>query len=183
MYLATFTVNDAIKAVETLIPTLKNGEKVVVVGAAFRLVKHVFEYFEQKWHDGNYQSMYEHRDRYGPRRDIDRVELRVPVDYVGLATVVFMPLGNGTKVAELPNVTHIVVVDVFQCVREALAVACTPEVARYSVGVDCASGRDSTVCVTVKFDESSLDVLNLQLNEVANKAAEAAVNRLIARTV
>jgi len=73
------------------------GCKVVVVGAAFRQSKLLFEYMEQFWRgapilrhmvgDGKHQ---------GPKRDVDRCNF-----YIGSSEIIAIPLGDGTKIRGL----------------------------------------------------------------------------------
>lgn len=75
--------------------TLDQGSKIVVVGAAFRQAKVIFEYCEAIWFDapilrdicGGQHS------KNGPRRDVDRCTLRI-----GDSLLIFLPLGDGGKI-------------------------------------------------------------------------------------
>jgi len=73
------------------------GSKVVVVGAAFRQSKLIFEYMEQFWRNSpilrNIVGTGKHQ---GPKRDIDRCNF-----YVGASEIIAIPLGDGTKIRGL----------------------------------------------------------------------------------
>ena len=69
----------------------EQGTKVVVVGAAFRQSKLIFEYMEQFWRGSpilrSIVGMGKHQ---GPKRDIDRCNF-----YVGESEIIAIPLGDG----------------------------------------------------------------------------------------
>jgi hypothetical protein len=70
------------------------GSKIVIVGAAFRQAKVVFDYCQDLWDHGPiYRSIVGPRKADGPRRDVDRCTLRV-----GESLIVALPLGNGEKI-------------------------------------------------------------------------------------
>jgi hypothetical protein len=71
------------------------GCKIIIVGAAFRQAKVVFEYCEALWHDAPIlRNLVKGADRrQGPRRDIDRCTLTI-----GDSMIIALPLGNGDKI-------------------------------------------------------------------------------------
>ena len=71
------------------------GVKVVIVGAAFRQAKLVFEYMEQLWRQGEIlRSVCDNNSR--PRRDVDRCTMRINGN-----EAVAIPLGDGSKIRGL----------------------------------------------------------------------------------
>ena len=90
--------------------TLKNilnpGTKVVVVGAAFRQSKLVFEYMETIWRNSPIlRSIFTGNDD-GPRRDVDRCTIRL-----GDSWTIAVPMGDGSKIRGLR--AHIIIADEF----------------------------------------------------------------------
>ena len=90
--------------------TLKNilvpGTKVVVVGAAFRQSKLVFEYMETLWRNSPIlRSIFSGNDD-GPRRDVDRCTMRL-----GDSWTIAIPMGDGSKIRGLR--AHIIIADEF----------------------------------------------------------------------
>jgi hypothetical protein len=91
---------------------LMQGAKVVIVGAAFRQSKMMFEYMEQCWRsspilrhivgDGRHQ---------GPKRDTDRCTF-----YIGDSQVIAIPIGDGTKIRGLRG--HYVLADEFASIPQ-----------------------------------------------------------------
>jgi len=82
------------------------GTKVVVVGAAFRQSKVIFEYMETIWRNSPIlRSIYSGNDD-GPRRDVDRCTLRL-----GDSWVMAIPMGDGSKIRGLR--AHIIIADEF----------------------------------------------------------------------
>lgn len=74
--------------------TLCQGIKVVVVGAAFRQAKVVFEYCEEIWYNAPVlRDICSNSAKNGPRRDVDRCTLRI-----GDSLIIALPLGDGTKI-------------------------------------------------------------------------------------
>lgn len=70
------------------------GCKIIIVGAAFRQAKVIFEYCEKIWNEAPIlQSMCVNHSRSGPRRDIDRCTC-----IIGDSTIIALPLGDGTKI-------------------------------------------------------------------------------------
>src|SRR5262249_36109666 len=58
--------------------TLCQGSKIVIVGAAFRQAKVVFEYCEDIWYNAPVlQDLCKDSGKNGPRRDVDRCTLRI----------------------------------------------------------------------------------------------------------
>lgn len=73
---------------------LHQGCKIIIVGAAFRQAKVVFEYCEKIWNEAPIlRSICGTGGRSGPRRDIDRCTC-----IVGDSTIIALPLGDGTKI-------------------------------------------------------------------------------------
>lgn len=95
------------------------GSKIIIVGAAFRQAKVVFEYCEQLWAGapilqdlvGNGKGR-NNRDN-GPRRDIDRCEL-----IIGESIIMALPLGDGKKIRG-QRATHIIA-DEFASISEEI---------------------------------------------------------------
>lgn len=75
------------------------GTRIVIVGAAFRQAKVVFEYIEQIWANAPILrdlcggGKGRNNREQGPRRDIDRCEC-----IIGDSIIVALPLGNGSKI-------------------------------------------------------------------------------------
>jgi len=83
------------------------GSKVVVVGAAFRQSKLLFEYMEQFWRASPIlRNMIGEGRHEGPKRDVDRCNF-----YVGESEIVAIPLGDGTKIRGLR--AHYTIADEF----------------------------------------------------------------------
>lgn len=73
---------------------LCQGCKIVVVGAAFRQAKVIFEYCEHIWDNAPIlRDLIGTQGRSGPRRDIDRCTM-----ILGDSVITFLPLGDGTKI-------------------------------------------------------------------------------------
>jgi predicted RNase H-related nuclease YkuK (DUF458 family) len=73
---------------------IQQGTKIVVVGAAFRQAKVVFEYCEQIWNNAPVlKDIVGVGGRSGPRRDIDRCTCTV-----GDSIIIALPLGDGQKI-------------------------------------------------------------------------------------
>lgn len=82
------------------------GSKIVVVGAAFRQSKVVFEYMETIWRKSAIiRSIFNGNDD-GPRRDVDRCTMRY-----GDSWAIAIPLGDGSKIRGLR--AHIIIADEF----------------------------------------------------------------------
>jgi hypothetical protein len=82
------------------------GTKIVVVGAAFRQSKVIFEYMETIWRNSPIlRSIFTGNDD-GPRRDVDRCTLRL-----GDSWVMAIPMGDGSKIRGLR--AHIIIADEF----------------------------------------------------------------------
>jgi hypothetical protein len=82
------------------------GTKIVVVGAAFRQSKIIFEYMETIWKNSAIlRSIYNGNDD-GPRRDVDRCTMRL-----GDSWTVAIPMGDGSKIRGLR--AHIIIADEF----------------------------------------------------------------------
>lgn len=84
----------------------KPGTKIVVVGAAFRQSKILFEYMENIWRTSPIlRSIFTGNDD-GPRRDVDRCTLRL-----GDSWTVAIPMGDGSKIRGLR--AHVIIADEF----------------------------------------------------------------------
>jgi len=82
------------------------GSKIVVVGAAFRQSKVIFEYMETIWRKSAIiRSIFSGNDD-GPRRDVDRCTMRY-----GDSWTIAIPLGDGSKIRGLR--AHIIIADEF----------------------------------------------------------------------
>jgi len=82
------------------------GTKIVIVGAAFRQSKVIFEYMETLWRNSAIiRSIFSGNDD-GPRRDVDRCTMRL-----GSSWAVAIPLGTGEKIRGLR--AHIIIADEF----------------------------------------------------------------------
>jgi hypothetical protein len=82
------------------------GTKIVVVGAAFRQSKIIFEYMENIWRNSPIlRSIFSGNDD-GPRRDVDRCTLRL-----GDSWAIAIPMGDGSKIRGLR--AHIIIADEF----------------------------------------------------------------------
>lgn len=90
----------------TLRCILNPGTKIVVVGAAFRQSKLVFEYMETIWRNSSIlRSIFNGNDD-GPRRDVDRCTMRL-----GDSWTIAVPMGDGSKIRGLR--AHIIIADEF----------------------------------------------------------------------
>ena len=86
--------------------TFVPGTKIVVVGAAFRQSKILFEYMETIWRNSPIlRSIFSGNDD-GPRRDVDRCTLRL-----GDSWTIAIPMGDGSKIRGLR--AHIIIADEF----------------------------------------------------------------------
>jgi hypothetical protein len=82
------------------------GTKIVVVGAAFRQSKIIFEYMETIWRSSPIlRSIFNGNDD-GPRRDVDRCTIRL-----GDSWTIAIPMGDGSKIRGLR--AHIIIADEF----------------------------------------------------------------------
>ena len=90
----------------TLRCIFRPGTKIVVVGAAFRQSKLVFEYMETLWRNSAIlRSIFNGNDD-GPRRDVDRCTMRL-----GDSWTIAIPMGDGSKIRGLR--AHIIIADEF----------------------------------------------------------------------
>ena len=86
--------------------TFVPGTKIVVVGAAFRQSKILFEYMETIWRNSPVlRSIFSGNDD-GPRRDVDRCTIRL-----GDSWTIAIPMGDGSKIRGLR--AHIIIADEF----------------------------------------------------------------------
>jgi hypothetical protein len=82
------------------------GTKIVIVGAAFRQSKIIFEYMETMWRSSPIlRSIFNGNDD-GPRRDVDRCTIRL-----GDSWTIAVPMGDGSKIRGLR--AHIIIADEF----------------------------------------------------------------------
>ena len=82
------------------------GTKIVIVGAAFRQSKVIFEYMENIWRNSPIlRSIFNGNDD-GPRKDVDRCTIRL-----GESWAIAIPLGDGSKIRGLR--AHIIIADEF----------------------------------------------------------------------
>ena len=82
------------------------GTKIVIVGAAFRQSKIIFEYMETMWRNSPIlRSIFNGNDD-GPRRDVDRCTIRL-----GDSWTIAVPMGDGSKIRGLR--AHIIIADEF----------------------------------------------------------------------
>ena len=82
------------------------GTKIVVVGAAFRQSKIIFEYMETIWRNSPIlRSIFNGNDD-GQRRDVDRCTMRL-----GDSWTIAIPMGDGSKIRGLR--AHIIIADEF----------------------------------------------------------------------
>ena len=82
------------------------GTKIVIVGAAFRQSKVIFEYMENMWRTAPIlRSIFSSNDD-GPRRDVDRCTIRL-----GDSWAIAVPMGDGSKIRGLR--AHTIIADEF----------------------------------------------------------------------
>lgn len=73
---------------------LHQGCKIIIVGAAFRQSKVIFEYCENIWNNAPIlRSMADNGVRSGPKRDIDRCTC-----IIGESQIIALPIGDGSKI-------------------------------------------------------------------------------------
>jgi hypothetical protein len=82
------------------------GTKIVIVGAAFRQSKVIFEYMETLWRNSPIIRSIFNGNEDGPRRDVDRCTIRL-----GTSWAIAIPLGTGEKIRGLR--AHIIIADEF----------------------------------------------------------------------
>lgn len=85
------------------------GTKIVVVGAAFRQSKIIFEYMENMWKNSPILRSIFSGNEDGPRRDVDRCTIRL-----GDSWTIAIPLGTGDKIRGLR--AHIILADEFSSI-------------------------------------------------------------------
>lgn len=72
----------------------EQGRRIVIVGAAFRQAKVVFDYCQELWEDSAVLRDLVGKSKHnGPRRDVDRCTLRL-----GESLIVALPMGDGSKI-------------------------------------------------------------------------------------
>ncbi len=86
--------------------TFNPGTKIVVVGAAFRQSKIIFEYMETIWRNSPILRSIFTGNEDGPRRDVDRCTIRL-----GDSWTIAVPMGDGSKIRGLR--AHIIIADEF----------------------------------------------------------------------
>ena len=82
------------------------GTKIVIVGAAFRQSKIIFEYMENMWRGSPILRSIFSGNEDGPRRDVDRCTIRL-----GDSWTIAVPMGDGSKIRGLR--AHIIIADEF----------------------------------------------------------------------
>ena len=82
------------------------GTKIIIVGAAFRQSKIIFEYMETLWRNSPILRSIFSGNNDGPRRDVDRCTIRL-----GESWTIAVPLGDGGKIRGLR--AHIIIADEF----------------------------------------------------------------------
>ena len=93
---------------------IKQGTKVVLVGAAFRQAKVIFEYCENIWNNAPVlRDIVGISGANGPRRDVDRCTLRM-----GDSVIIALPLGNGEKIRG--QRANVIVADEFDSIPRAI---------------------------------------------------------------
>ncbi len=86
--------------------TFHPGTKIVIVGAAFRQSKIIFEYMETMWRNSPILRSIFSGNEDGPRRDVDRCTIRL-----GDSWTIAVPMGDGSKIRGLR--AHIIIADEF----------------------------------------------------------------------
>jgi hypothetical protein len=86
--------------------TFYPGTKIVIVGAAFRQSKIIFEYMETIWRGSPILRSIFNGNEDGPRRDVDRCTIRL-----GDSWTIAVPMGDGSKIRGLR--AHIIIADEF----------------------------------------------------------------------
>ena len=86
--------------------TFYPGTKIVIVGAAFRQSKIIFEYMETMWRNSPILRSIFSGNEDGPRRDVDRCTIRL-----GDSWTIAVPMGDGSKIRGLR--AHIIIADEF----------------------------------------------------------------------
>ena len=86
--------------------TFTPGTKIVIVGAAFRQSKIIFEYMETIWRNSPILRSIFSGNEDGPRRDVDRCTIRL-----GDSWTIAVPMGDGSKIRGLR--AHIIIADEF----------------------------------------------------------------------
>ena len=110
MYIASrgFGKSFLLAVYATLRCLLVPGSKIVIVGAAFRQSKVIFEYMDVIWRNAPIlRSLC--NDASGPRRDVDRCTLKVNDSWT-----VAVPLGDGSKIRGLR--AHTIIADEFNSI-------------------------------------------------------------------
>ena len=87
--------------------TFTPGTKIVIVGAAFRQSKIIFEYMETIWRNSPILRSIFSGNEDGPRRDVDRC---TDNDF-GDSWTIMVPMGDGSKIRGLR--AHIIIADEF----------------------------------------------------------------------
>ena len=99
------------------------GTKIVIVGAAFRQSKVIFEYMETMWNNAPVFRSLCDTNTSGPRRDTDRCTMRINDSWA-----IAVPLGDGTKIRGLR--AHIIIADEFNCLESNTIVETTKGLVR-----------------------------------------------------
>jgi hypothetical protein len=110
MYIASrgFGKSFLLAVYATLRCLLIHGSKIVIVGAAFRQSKVIFEYMDVIWRNAPLlRSLCSESS--GPRRDVDRCTLKINDSWT-----IAVPLGDGTKIRGLR--AHTIIADEFNSI-------------------------------------------------------------------
>ena len=84
-----------------------DGTKVIIVGAAFRQSRIIYEYMETMWRNAPvYRSLCDSNS--GPKRDVDRCTMKI-----NNSTAMAIPIGSGEKIRGLR--ANIILCDEFKC--------------------------------------------------------------------
>lgn len=138
------------------------GTKIVVVGAAFRQSKIIFEYMETIWRNSPIlRSIFSGNDD-GPRRDVDRCTMRL-----GDSWTIAIPMGDGSKIRGLR--AHIIIADEFASISPDIYETVVSGFAAVSASpiqnVKEAAKKQAMVEAGIWNDE--LDVLNTKMGNQA----------------
>lgn len=90
------------------------GSKIIIIGAAFRQSKIIFDYMEQFWRSSAIlRAMIGEGRHQGPKRDVDRCTF-----FVGESEVIAIPLGDGQKIRGLR--AHYTLTDEFASIPQEI---------------------------------------------------------------
>ena len=126
--------------------TFYPGTKIVIVGAAFRQSKIIFEYMETMWRNSPIlRSIFSGNDD-GPRRDVDRCTIRL-----GDSWTIAVPMGDGSKIRGLR--AHIIIADEFASI--------SPDI--YETVVSCFAAVSASPIQNVKDQAKKQAMINAGL--------------------